>query len=71
MELIFGNICEPIAPSMLGDNKYFLLIVDDFSRLMYVSLIQYQYDAFNAFEKFKALAEVEKGVKLKILKTNR
>ena len=65
LELIFGDICEPLTPLKLGSNMYLFFVVDDFSRFMWVSLLKYKSDAFNAFKKFKELAAVEKGVKLK------
>ena len=36
-ELIHGDICEPIQPSTLAGRRYYLLVVDDFSRLMWGS----------------------------------
>lgn len=36
LELIHGNICGPITPSTLSKNKYFLLLVDDFSKDMWI-----------------------------------
>ena len=65
------DICGPISPPTLGGNRYFLLIIDDFSRLIWVAMIQHKSDALEAFKKFKALAETEKGGKLKAVRTDR
>lgn len=34
LELVHTNLCGPITQTTTGGNKYFLLIVDDFSRYM-------------------------------------
>ena len=68
LELIHADICGPITPPTLGGNRYFLLIIDYHSRLIWVAMLQHKSDAFEAFKKFNALAETEKGVKLKALR---
>ena len=35
-ELVFADICGPISPRTLGGSQHFLLIVDDYLRLMWV-----------------------------------
>jgi transposase InsO family protein len=42
-----------------------MLVIDDFSRLMWVSFLREKYDAFEKFKKFKVLSENQKGRKLK------
>ena len=39
---------------------YFLLVVDDFSRLMWVSMLKLKSDALREFKHFKALVEAKK-----------
>jgi hypothetical protein len=39
LELVHGDMCCPISPTMPRDNKYFLLLVDDLSRCMWVVAI--------------------------------
>ena len=70
-ELVHVDICGPISPSTLGGSRYFLLIIDDYTRLTWVVMFQQKSDAFEAFKRFKTLAETEKGVKLKALRTDR
>ena len=65
------DICGPITPLSLGGSRYFLLIIDDFSRLTWVAVLQCKSDAFEAFKHFKNLAETEKGVKIKALRSDR
>ena len=64
LELVYMDICGLIAPSTLGGSRYFLLIVDDFSRLMWVSTWKLKSDALREFKHFKTLAEVEKSTQI-------
>jgi hypothetical protein len=36
LELIHGDLCGPITPATPSGNKYFLLLVDDMSRYMWM-----------------------------------
>jgi hypothetical protein len=39
LELLHGDLCGPISPSTPRGNKYFLLLVDDYSRYMWIAVI--------------------------------
>ena len=71
LELIHTDICGPISPPTLGGSWYFLLIIDDYSRLTWVAMLQCKSDAFESFKRFKNLVEIEKGVKVKTLISER
>lgn len=64
LELIHGDLCGPITPETSGGNRYFLLLVDDYSRAMWAYLLKTKDEAFEAFKKFRM--QVEKGTELKI-----
>ena len=70
LELIYGDLCGPFAPETLGGSKYFLLLVDDCTRMLWVSLLKQKLEAFEAFKSFKAQAEREKELKLICLRTD-
>ena len=40
LELMHMDICAPISPQTLGGKRYFFLIVDDYSRCMWVALLK-------------------------------
>ena len=61
----------PISPPTLGGSRYFLLIIDDCSRLTWVAMLYCKSDVFEAFKRFKNLAETEKGVKIKTLRSDK
>ena len=51
--------------------RYFLLLVDDCSRYMWLQLLTSKDEAAEAIEKFKARAEAESDKKLPVLRTDR
>lgn len=71
LELVHGDICGPIEPTTPGGKRYFLLLIDDMSRYMWLTLITSKDEAVAAIKKFKAHTELERGRKLKVLRTDR
>lgn len=71
LELVHADLCGPITPSTAAGNKYFLLLVDDYSRMMWVYMLTEKSKAFERFKNFKALVENEVGRRIKVLRTDR
>ena len=71
LELVHGDLCGPISPATPGGKLYFLLIVDDFSRYMWLDLLKSKDEAFASFKKIVAAAESESGKRLKAFRTDR
>lgn len=40
LDLVCGDLCGPISPATPAGKRYFLLLVDDKSRYMWVTLLQ-------------------------------
>ena len=70
LERIHGDLCGPFALETLGGSKYFLLLVDDCTRMLWVSLLKQKLEAFKAFKSFKVQAKREKELKLICLRTD-
>jgi transposase InsO family protein len=70
LDLVHSDICGPITPATPGERRYFLLLVDDASRYMWLALLTAKSDAAAAITKFQAAAEVESGHKLRVLRTD-
>jgi transposase InsO family protein len=68
---VHGNLCGPISPTTQKGNKYFLLLVDDLSRYMWVAAIPSKDRATTAIKDIQAWAEGESGLKVKALRTDR
>lgn len=71
LELVHGDLCGPISPATPGGNRYFLLLVDDFSRFMWIKLLRTKDEAADAIRRFQASAEVESRHTLRVFRTDR
>lgn len=71
LELIHSDLCGPISPTTKGVNKYFMLLVDDFSRVMWAYMLSRKDEALETFKKFRTLVETSTEWKVKMLRTDR
>jgi transposase InsO family protein len=67
---VHGDLCGPVTPATAGGRHYFLLLIDDLSRYMWVVDIGSKGEAVNAIKHAQATAEAECGRKLRVLHTN-
>ena len=59
-----------MTPATLGGRRYFLLLVDDLSRYMWVMVLGSKGEAADAIRCLFAAAEEECGRKLRVLRTD-
>jgi hypothetical protein len=71
LEPVHADLCGKISPPTPGGKQYFLLVVDDHSRYMWVELLKNKDEALASFKKIKLQAKLEHGRKLKALRTDR
>ena len=57
LQLVHMDLCGPSRTNAPGGKSYFMLIIDDFSRLTWVVFLKYKSEAFEKFKIFKALVE--------------
>jgi IS30 family transposase len=68
---VHDDLCCPTSSTTSRGNKYFLLLVDDLSRYMWVAMIPSKDRAVATIKDIQARAEGESGLKLKALRTDR
>ncbi|KAK1670820.1 hypothetical protein QYE76_058979 [Lolium multiflorum] len=68
-ELVHGDLCVEISPATPSGNKYFMLVVDDYSQYMWIVLLKSKDQALQEFVKIKEAGEftVQKSYKGNIL----
>lgn len=71
LDLVHADLCGPISPPTPAGNRYMFLLVDDYTRAMWVFMLKMKDRALEAFRKFKALAEKEAKDTIKVLLTDR
>ena len=70
LELVHGDLCGPISPATPGGRRYFLLLVDDATRYMWVMLLAAKDNASDAIKRVQAAAEAQSGRKLRVFRTD-
>lgn len=70
-ELFHDDLCGPITPATHGRRRFFLLLVDYYSRFMWLHLLVSKSEAVAAIRHFKAKVETKTVKKLKVLRTDR
>jgi FtsZ-interacting cell division protein YlmF len=71
LQIVRMDLCGPSLKEGTGGECYFMLVIDDFSRLTFVAFLGKKSDAFEKFKTFKVLAENQTGRKLKSICSNR
>jgi hypothetical protein len=69
--LVHMDLCGPSRKEGTGKENYFILIIDDYSRITWVAFRKEKDEAFEEFKKFKALTENQTGKKLKEVRSDR
>jgi hypothetical protein len=71
LELMHGDLCGPVTPATPGGRRYFLLLIDDLSRYMWVVVLSSKGETADAIRRAQATAEVECSRKLHVLNSRR
>ncbi|GJX44922.1 zinc finger, CCHC-type containing protein [Tanacetum coccineum] len=71
LDLVYGDLCGPISPPTPSGKKYIFLLVDDYSRYMWVYFLNTKDQAFDTFKEYKKTIENELRTTLKMLRTDR
>jgi hypothetical protein len=69
-ELVHGDLCGPVKPATPDGRCYFLLLVDDATRYMWVVLLAAKSVAAGAIKRVQAAAEKECGSKIRVMRTD-
>jgi hypothetical protein len=70
LELIHIDLCVPTRTKTTYGEHYFMLIVDDYTRLTWVLFLKEKSEAFEKIKTFKSLVENETDLKIKWLRSD-
>ncbi|GKA70358.1 zinc finger, CCHC-type containing protein [Tanacetum coccineum] len=71
LDLVYGDLCGPITPPTPSGKKYIFLLVDDYSRYMWVYFLSTKDQVFDTFKEYKSTVEKELRTTLRMLRTDR
>lgn len=70
LALVHSNVCEPFKMRLSRANFYFLTFIDEFTRHMWIYLIERKSDVFTHFKRFKLHVEKQSECNIKKLTTD-
>ena len=70
-ELVHIDLCGPTEVQSYRGDRYIMLFVDDYLRMMKVMFLKHELDAFQMFKWYLARVEKEIGKRLKCLRSDR
>ncbi|KAK2446029.1 hypothetical protein QL285_016886 [Trifolium repens] len=68
LEMVYSDVCGPFEVKSIGGNIYFLTFIDDYTRHVWLHLIEKKSEVFTKFKKFKALVEKQSSCSVKKLR---
>lgn len=70
LEVVHCDICGPMENLSLGGSRYFLIFVDDYSRMTHVYFLKSKDEVLQCFKEYKAKVENATSNKIKILRSD-
>jgi len=70
LEIIHTDLCGPTKSQIMQGNRYFMLLIDDYTRMTWVAFLKHKLESFGKFKAFKALVENETNLKIKCLRSD-
>ena len=71
LEIVHIDISGPTKTKGFYGERYFMILVDDFSRMMLVAFLKEKSETFDKFKIFKNRVENESDMKIKCLRSDR
>nr|GFC19720.1 zinc finger, CCHC-type [Tanacetum cinerariifolium] len=71
LDLVYRDLCGPISPATHSGKKLIFLLVDDCTHSMWAYFLTSKDQALSTFKEFRQQIEMEMGMKLRMLRTNR
>ena len=70
LQLIHTDVCGPMKTDSLSGNRYFLLFIDDYTRMCWVYFIRLKSEVFDVFKQFNALVDNQCNLSIKALRSD-
>jgi len=70
LEVIHSDVCGPFEVKSIGENRYFVTFIDEFTRKLWIYLLAKKGEVFGVFKKFRLLLQNENGEVISRLRTD-
>ena len=71
LEIFHTDLSGPIKTKGFYSERYFMILFDDFTRMIWVEFLKEKFETFEKFKVFKNRVENKLGMKIKCLRSNR
>jgi transposase InsO family protein len=70
LEIVHTDLCGPTRMKVLNGEQYFVLLVDDYTRMIAVLFLRKKSEEFKHFKIYKEMVETEMDLKIKCLRSD-
>lgn len=70
LDLVHSDVCGPMEEESIGGSKYFLTLIDDCTRKVFIFFMKRKSYVKQKIKEFKCFVETQPGKKLKVLRTD-
>jgi hypothetical protein len=70
LDIVHTDLCEPMRKKGLNGEQYFMLLIDDYTRMVGVCFLKKKSEAFKCFRILKEMVENEIDLKIKCLRSD-
>jgi hypothetical protein len=70
MQLIHTDVAESQRTPSLKGSLYYIVFIDDFTRMCWIVFLRFKSKVARVFWKFKKMVENQRGYKTQVLKSN-
>lgn len=70
LQIVHADVCGPMESNSISGSRYFLLFVDDYSKMTFIYFLKHKNEVFQKFKEFKAMVENQQNKKIKVLRTD-
>ena len=69
LDMIQNDVLGPMPTTSMNGSKYFITLINDYSRYCWFYFLKHNYEMFNTFKVLTALVENTHGKKIKALRS--
>ena len=70
LDYIQSDLWGPASVNSIGGGRYYMSLIDDYSRKIWIYILKEKFEAFEKFKEWCIEVELEKGCKVKCLRTD-
>lgn len=70
LQLVHTDVCRPLSIRSLSCSRYFLTIIDDYSRFTWLYFLKSKDETLDKFKQFKTMIKLYKGLKIKAIRSD-